>query len=50
MRVKAATMLLGALKSHELPDGTLDCEVLAVKIEQKLFEVSEGAEFEMILL
>lgn len=33
-------MILDALTSRELPDGTLDPEDLAVRIEKKLYEVS----------
>lgn len=32
-------MILDALVSKDLPDGTLDPETLAVRIEQELFEV-----------
>lgn len=40
MRNKCIQMLLSALQSKELPDGTHDPEELAIKIEKKLFEVS----------
>lgn len=43
MRIKACQMILGALKVTDLPDGTLDPEDLAVKIEQKLYEVHRGS-------
>ncbi|GMR37553.1 hypothetical protein PMAYCL1PPCAC_07748, partial [Pristionchus mayeri] len=42
IRVKSAQMLLSALKTGEMPDGTLDPEQLAVGIEQKLFDVHRG--------
>uniref|UniRef100_A0A915AGL8 Transcription elongation factor n=1 Tax=Parascaris univalens TaxID=6257 RepID=A0A915AGL8_PARUN len=42
MRNKCIQMLLNALQSKELPDGTHDPEELAVKIEKKLFEVHRG--------
>lgn len=32
-------MILDALLSKDLPDGTLDPEDLAVRIEKKLYEV-----------
>ncbi|VDK68864.1 unnamed protein product [Onchocerca ochengi] len=42
IRNKCATMILDALLSKELPDGTLDPEELAVRTEKKLFEVHRG--------
>ncbi|MFH4977194.1 hypothetical protein AB6A40_003903 [Gnathostoma spinigerum] len=41
-RNKCAIMLLNALRSKELPDGSLDPEDLARRIEDKLFEVHRG--------
>ncbi|KAL3998924.1 transcription elongation factor S-II [Acanthocheilonema viteae] len=42
IRNKCATMILDALLSKELPDGTLDPEELAIRTERKLFEVHRG--------
>uniref|UniRef100_A0A183EUS5 TFIIS central domain-containing protein n=1 Tax=Gongylonema pulchrum TaxID=637853 RepID=A0A183EUS5_9BILA len=42
IRNKCATMILDALLSRELPVGTLDPEDLAIRTEQKLFEVHRG--------
>uniref|UniRef100_A0A0R3S4P3 Transcription elongation factor n=1 Tax=Elaeophora elaphi TaxID=1147741 RepID=A0A0R3S4P3_9BILA len=42
VRNKCATMILDALLSKELPDGTLDPEDLAIRTEKKLFEVHRG--------
>uniref|UniRef100_A0A915PYB0 Transcription elongation factor n=1 Tax=Setaria digitata TaxID=48799 RepID=A0A915PYB0_9BILA len=42
VRNKCATMILDALLSKELPDGTLDPEDLAIRTERKLFEVHRG--------
>ncbi|CAJ0963225.1 unnamed protein product, partial [Mesorhabditis belari] len=42
-RIKACEMLLQALKSGELPDGTLDPEEMAIKIEDKLFAVHKSS-------
>ncbi|VDK82403.1 unnamed protein product [Litomosoides sigmodontis] len=42
VRNKCATMILDALLSKDLPDGTLDPEELAVRTERKLFEVHRG--------
>lgn len=42
IRVKSAQMLLSALKTGEMPDGTLDPEQLAVGIEEKLYDVHRG--------
>ncbi|VDN95138.1 unnamed protein product [Brugia pahangi] len=42
VRNKCATMILDALLSKELPDGTLDPEELAIRTERKLFEVHRG--------
>ncbi|VDN02431.1 unnamed protein product [Thelazia callipaeda] len=42
IRNKCATMILDALISKDLPDGTLDPEDLAIRTEKKLFEVHRG--------
>ncbi|CAG9536324.1 unnamed protein product [Cercopithifilaria johnstoni] len=42
VRNKCATMILDALLSKELPNGTLDPEELAIRTEKKLFEVHRG--------
>ncbi|KAM3720999.1 putative transcription elongation factor S-II [Dirofilaria immitis] len=42
VRNKCATMILDALLSKELPNGTLDPEELAIRTERKLFEVHRG--------
>ncbi|KHN73247.1 Putative transcription elongation factor S-II [Toxocara canis] len=41
-RNKCTEMIINALKSRELPDGTLDPEDLAIRIEKKLYEVHRG--------
>lgn len=43
-------MILDALLSKELPDGTLDPEELAIRTERKLFEVGVCAIFLMATL
>ncbi|KAL6735928.1 transcription elongation factor S-II [Ancylostoma duodenale] len=42
MRLKSAQMILNALRHAELPDGTLDPEEIAVRVEEKLFTVHKG--------
>ncbi|VDK44543.1 unnamed protein product [Anisakis simplex] len=41
-RNKCTEMILNALRSRELPDGTLDPEDLAIRVEKKLFETHRG--------
>ncbi|EGT35062.1 hypothetical protein CAEBREN_12817 [Caenorhabditis brenneri] len=41
-RLKSAQLLLSALRSGEMPQGTLDPEELAVQIEEKLHSVHRG--------
>uniref|UniRef100_A0A914W7Q6 TFIIS n=1 Tax=Plectus sambesii TaxID=2011161 RepID=A0A914W7Q6_9BILA len=42
VRVKCAKMLVDALKCGDMPDGTLDPEDLAARIEEKLFDSHRG--------
>lgn len=42
VRNKCAEMILNALKSRDLPEGTLDPEDIAISIEKHLFEVHRG--------
>ncbi|PAV86384.1 hypothetical protein WR25_15379 [Diploscapter pachys] len=42
VRSKSAEMILNALRYADLPNGTLDPEELAVKIEEKLFTAHKG--------
>ncbi|CAB3405308.1 unnamed protein product [Caenorhabditis bovis] len=42
LRLKTAQLLLSALRSGEMPQGTLDPEELAVQIEDKLYSVHRG--------
>lgn len=42
VRLKSAQMILNALRHTDLPDGTLDPEEIAVRVEEKLFSVHKG--------
>ncbi|KAK6737434.1 hypothetical protein RB195_019874 [Necator americanus] len=42
VRFKSAQMILNALRHTDLPDGTLDPEEIAVRVEEKLFTVHKG--------
>jgi len=42
VRVKCAKMIIDALRCGDLPDGTLDPEDLAARIEEKLFDTHRG--------
>ncbi|CAK5066649.1 unnamed protein product [Meloidogyne enterolobii] len=42
VRSKSVEMLLNALRSGEIPDGTLDPEDLARRIEKRLFDFHNG--------
>uniref|UniRef100_A0A914VFK8 TFIIS central domain-containing protein n=1 Tax=Plectus sambesii TaxID=2011161 RepID=A0A914VFK8_9BILA len=42
LRVRCSKLLVDALKCGDMPDGTLDPEDLAARIEEKLFDLHRG--------
>ncbi|VDM53620.1 unnamed protein product [Angiostrongylus costaricensis] len=42
VRLKSVQMILTALRHADLPDGTLDPEEIAIKVEERIFSVHKG--------